>query len=493
MITLKLLQHNIRCLATKLKNYVKLNDSGQIPTEYLPSYVDDVLEVASLAQAPTTGEKGKIYVTLDTNKTYRWSGTSYIEVPSGTTNWGTVEGDIDNQADLKAKFDGIDYQKVLDNSGVTLGNSTVLTKSSAGTFGACGYNYNANAFTLAYRDTNGNIKVGTAVSDNDAVNLQTLNTSLGTQDLDTIATNSGAPLVNYTLLVRGGGVAQRLSWASPPTPSSLAQRTSTGSLKIADPTVDNEAATKSYVDTATKFANIITNSSINLANQTVLVKQSTGIVSGVKYDTGATAYSIAMRGSTGGLTVSEPVVASDAATKNYVDGVVKLDTIAQDGKNTTNGKLRFTNDAYPARTSIVDQRGFSFTLDTEGAMTVYAAQLLNAAEDTTLSAFGVFATPFGFSYWYIGNRYNTALFKSNDIGISIGNPVNQSPSFNGIELYAGKGIKSADIKSKLVSTDANGVFKGIDLSALTPIADPSTATVEDVANLLNSLVAVLKA
>lgn len=205
MITLKLLQHNIRCLATKLKNYVKLNDSGQIPTEYLPSYVDDVLEVASLAQAPTTGEKGKIYVTLDTNKTYRWSGTSYIEVPSGTTNWGTVEGDIDNQADLKAKFDGIDYQKVLDNSGVTLGNSTVLTKSSAGTFGACGYNYNANAFTLAYRDTNGNIKVGTAVSDNDAVNLQTLNTSLGTQDLDTIATNSGAPLVNYTLLVRGGG------------------------------------------------------------------------------------------------------------------------------------------------------------------------------------------------------------------------------------------------------------------------------------------------
>lgn len=200
-----------------------------------------------------------------------------------------------------------------------------------------------------------------------------------------------------------------------------------------------------------------------------------------------------MRGSTGGLTVSEPVVASDAATKNYVDGVVKLDTIAQDGKNTTNGKLRFTNDAYPARTSIVDQRGFSFTLDTEGAMTVYAAQLLNAAEDTTLSAFGVFATPSGFSYWYIGNRYNTALFKSNDIGISIGNPVNQSPSFNGIELYAGKGIKSADIKSKLVSTDANGVFKGIDLSALTPIADPSTATAEDCANLLNSLIAALKA
>jgi hypothetical protein len=46
----------------------------------LPSYVDDVLEYANLASFPATGESGKIYVALDTNKTYRWSGSAYVEI-----------------------------------------------------------------------------------------------------------------------------------------------------------------------------------------------------------------------------------------------------------------------------------------------------------------------------------------------------------------------------------------------------------------------------
>jgi hypothetical protein len=60
-----------------------LNSSGQIPTSQLPSYVDDVLEYASLVAFPTTGETGKIYVALDTNETYRWGGTSYIKIANG--------------------------------------------------------------------------------------------------------------------------------------------------------------------------------------------------------------------------------------------------------------------------------------------------------------------------------------------------------------------------------------------------------------------------
>ena len=53
---------------------------GLIPSQYLPSYVDDVLEYASLSAFPATGEGGKIYVALDTNLTYRWGGTSYVEI-----------------------------------------------------------------------------------------------------------------------------------------------------------------------------------------------------------------------------------------------------------------------------------------------------------------------------------------------------------------------------------------------------------------------------
>lgn len=44
------------------------------------SYVDDVLEFASFAALPGTGETGKIYITQDNNKTWRWSGTAYAEI-----------------------------------------------------------------------------------------------------------------------------------------------------------------------------------------------------------------------------------------------------------------------------------------------------------------------------------------------------------------------------------------------------------------------------
>jgi hypothetical protein len=60
--------------------YVPLDGSTKISSTYLPSYVDDVLEYANLAALPATGETAKIYVTLDTNKTYRWSGSAYVEI-----------------------------------------------------------------------------------------------------------------------------------------------------------------------------------------------------------------------------------------------------------------------------------------------------------------------------------------------------------------------------------------------------------------------------
>jgi len=60
-----------------------LDATNLIPSIHLPSYVDDVLEENDLASFPVTGEAGKIYVALDSNKTYRWSGSAYIEIGSG--------------------------------------------------------------------------------------------------------------------------------------------------------------------------------------------------------------------------------------------------------------------------------------------------------------------------------------------------------------------------------------------------------------------------
>lgn len=69
---------------------------GTVPAGQLPSYVDDVLEFAALVNFPAIGETGKIYVTTGDNRTYRWSGSTYIEisaspgstdaVPEGSTN-----------------------------------------------------------------------------------------------------------------------------------------------------------------------------------------------------------------------------------------------------------------------------------------------------------------------------------------------------------------------------------------------------------------------
>lgn len=73
--------------------YASLDGAGKVPAAQLPSYVDDVLEYADLAAFPVTGEAGKIYVALDTNKTYRWSGSAYIEISQspGSTD-SVVEG-----------------------------------------------------------------------------------------------------------------------------------------------------------------------------------------------------------------------------------------------------------------------------------------------------------------------------------------------------------------------------------------------------------------
>lgn len=60
-----------------------LDESGLIPSAFLPGFVDDVIEADSANSFPTQGETGKLYVSTSENKTYRWSGSSYIEITSG--------------------------------------------------------------------------------------------------------------------------------------------------------------------------------------------------------------------------------------------------------------------------------------------------------------------------------------------------------------------------------------------------------------------------
>ena len=64
----------------KAGGVASLDSGGKVPASQLPSFVDDVLEYAGKSAFPATGEAGKIYVALDTNLTWRWSGTAYVEI-----------------------------------------------------------------------------------------------------------------------------------------------------------------------------------------------------------------------------------------------------------------------------------------------------------------------------------------------------------------------------------------------------------------------------
>lgn len=66
---------------------------GKVPSSQLPGFVDDVVEYADLAAFPATGESGKMYTALDSNKIYRWGGSTYVEISGspGSTD-AVVEG-----------------------------------------------------------------------------------------------------------------------------------------------------------------------------------------------------------------------------------------------------------------------------------------------------------------------------------------------------------------------------------------------------------------
>lgn len=86
----------------------------------------DVLEFANLASFPVTGESGKIYVALDTNFTYRWSGSAYVQI-WGSKKWENHLFSSAGQMTLPADKKNLHQSRftsliVLSTPGLTFGN-----------------------------------------------------------------------------------------------------------------------------------------------------------------------------------------------------------------------------------------------------------------------------------------------------------------------------------------------------------------------------------
>lgn len=166
---------------------------GKVPSAQLPSYVDDVLEFSNIAAFPAVGEQGKIYITIDTNLTYRWTGSVYSEIGDGKGVWGAIVGDISNQTDLSNAL-AAKVAKVtsVDNAVVRFDGTTGEVQSSS-----------------VYIDDNDNLLIGTTT--NDGVNkLQVNGGASVTSDISLPTASSGIILTSpngtkYKLTVDNDG------------------------------------------------------------------------------------------------------------------------------------------------------------------------------------------------------------------------------------------------------------------------------------------------
>jgi len=79
--------------------------------------VIEYLEFASAVNLPVTGEQGKLYLTKDNNKIYRWNGTFYQELAV------TDISGLQAQIDLKAPISSV-------HNPVTLGTANGLSLST---------------------------------------------------------------------------------------------------------------------------------------------------------------------------------------------------------------------------------------------------------------------------------------------------------------------------------------------------------------------------
>lgn len=110
---------------------VPLDGTTKIAAIYLPSFVDDVLEFANLAAFPVTGETGKMYVDLATNKTYRWSGTIYVEISGSPGSTDAITEGSSNLYFTTARV----LATVLSGFAVGLNSAVIATDTILAAFG----------------------------------------------------------------------------------------------------------------------------------------------------------------------------------------------------------------------------------------------------------------------------------------------------------------------------------------------------------------------
>lgn len=301
----------------------ELDSSGKVPSAQLPSYVDDVLDYNSQSNFPGTGESGKIYIAKDTNKTYRWSGSAYVEISAslalGETSSTAYRGDRG-----KIAYDHSQVAHAPANAEANVQSDWSVSDTSSDA-------YIKNKPTSL--PANG--------GDADTVNGHTIQSDVPANAVFTDtntwialkgATTSAAGTAGYAPAPSAGAANRYLrsdgTWAVPPDTNTTYNAATTSSAGLMS------AADKTKLDSIATGANKYTlptasSSTLGGVKTTSNVTSTSGltpcpIISGVPYykDTNTT-YSLSSFGIT--ATASElnklDGVTATAAELNYVDGV----------------------------------------------------------------------------------------------------------------------------------------------------------------------------
>jgi len=168
--------------------YAGLDSSGKVASAQLPSYVDDVIEAANQAALPVTGETSKIYVTLDNNKIYRWSGSAYVEISASPGSTDSVtEGSTNLYFTTQRARDAFSA-----STGITITNGAIATTitqytdalsraavsvTDSGGDGSLAYNSSTGVFTYtgpSAAEVRAHISAGTGISITDGAISSTI-------------------------------------------------------------------------------------------------------------------------------------------------------------------------------------------------------------------------------------------------------------------------------------------------------------------------------
>ena len=253
-----------------------LDADGKVPSSQLPSYVDDVIEGyympddttskfwadKSTSSSRITGEAGKIYVDKDTGKTYRYSGSDFVEISAslalGETSSTAYAGDkgktnATNIATLQGYFSsGIAKKATADKNGKDI---TTTYSTLANTIKSL----SISGKTITY--TKGDSTTGTLTTQDTVYTLPSATTSV----LGGVKIGSNISVSSGTISLSKSNVTSALGYTPPTTNTtySVATTSANGLMSSTDKAkLDGITVDSSETYSSATTANVPTKGSV---------------------------------------------------------------------------------------------------------------------------------------------------------------------------------------------------------------------------------------